>query len=260
VISAILVLAAAQAAAPTVQHPETARFAQCAALARSNPDAAVEEANRWRDGGGGPGARQCLGMAYTTLERWQPAAVAFEQAAREADTRQDPRRGDLWGQAGNAWLAADDAAQARAAFDAALATTALTSAMRGEIHLDRARALVALGDAAGARADLDKGLELVPADPFGWYLSAALAMRQEQLARAQQDIAKAIQLAPGDPDILLLAGNIAAASGEPEAAHTFYNRAISAAPRSEAARNAQAALTANAPAAPTTERTGEDTP
>lgn len=244
------------AAAP---HSDEALFASCAALVKREPERAVTVANEWRLRGGGILARQCLGLAYVALERWAPAAVVFEQAARESETEQRPEQGDLWVQAGNAWLAANEGAKARAAFDAALATALLAPEMRGEVHLDRGRALVALGDLGGARTDIDKGLELVPSDPFAWYLSAALALRQGDLVRARRDIAKAIGGAPDDANLLLLAGNIAGASGEEEAARTFYRRSAQAAPGSDTARAAEAALAANggagSPAATTTEPT-----
>jgi tetratricopeptide (TPR) repeat protein len=184
------------------------------------------------------------------LERWAPAAIAFEQAALEAERGNDPRRADLWVQSGNSWLAANDGGKARKAFDAALATTLLAPELRGEVHLDRGRAGVALGDLAGARADINKGLELVPADPFGWYLSAALAQREGNLARARSDIAKAVQLAPADAPVLLLAGNIAGVSGDLAAARNFFERAAKASPDSESGKAAAAALAANPAAAP----------
>jgi tetratricopeptide (TPR) repeat protein len=243
VIPILLALAAAQAAA----SPEAGddRFRRCADLARSEPQRAVEVAQAWRAEGGGLLARQCLGLAFAALERWPAAAAAFEQAAQEAETRQDPARADFWVQAGNSWLAGDEPAKARKAFDAALAGGALAPELRGEVHLDRARAAVAAGDLAGARADIDKGLELVPGDPFGWYLSAALARRRSDLRRAQDDIARAVSLAPDDAAILLEAGNIAGLSGETEAAKGLYARAARAAPDSEAGRAAAAALAAN---------------
>lgn len=272
IFSSLALAAAAAAAQPTQPVPsarpapraaaaappsDEALFASCAALVRREPERAVTVANDWRIRGGGVLARQCLGLAYVALERWAPAAVVFEQAAREAETEQRPEHADLWVQAGNAWLAANEGAKARAAFDAALATTLLAPEMRGEVHLDRARALVALGDLGGARTDIDKGLELVPSDPFAWYLSAALALRQGDLPRARRDIAKAIGGAPDDAMLLLLAGNIAGASGEEEAARDFYRRSARAAPGSDTARAAEAALAANggagSPATATTE-------
>lgn len=228
-----------------LQAPANLTPESCAALVGSAPEQAIEAAGEWRIRGGGLDARQCLGQAYAALERWAPAATAFEQAARDAEVAQDPRRADFWVQSGNAWLAANDGAKGRTAFDTALATTSLTPELRGEVHLDRARAAVVLGDVAGARVDIDKGLALVPADPFGWYLSAALARREGDLARAKADIAKAVERAPDDADVLLLAGNIAGLSGEVEAAKSFYARAAKAAPQSPAGQAAAAALAAN---------------
>ena len=60
----------------------TARYRGCVEQVRANPEAAVEAANAWLVEGGGIYARQCLGLAYVALERWAPAATAFEQAAR----------------------------------------------------------------------------------------------------------------------------------------------------------------------------------
>jgi tetratricopeptide (TPR) repeat protein len=117
--------------------------------------------------------------------------------------------------------------------------------MRGEIHLDRGRALVALDDLPGARRDFDKAIELAPNDPFAWYMSAALARRQRDLKRAQEHIARAISMAPEDAELLLEAGNIAAMSGESDGARGLYAKAARAAPNSDAGRRAAAALAAN---------------
>jgi tetratricopeptide (TPR) repeat protein len=236
----LLALAAAQAAGPA-DTPDN-RYKACVAQARSAPARAEQQAEAWLRGGGGIRAGQCLGLARSALERWADAGIAFEAAAREAEAKQDRRRADLWVQAGNSWLAAGDAAKALKAFDSALAANLLVPELKGEVHLDRARTRVALGDLGGARADVDKGLELVPADPFAWYLSAALARRQKDLLLAQQHIARAVSLAPEDASILLEAGNIAGVSGEQEAAQGLYARAARAAPTSEAGRAAQAAL------------------
>lgn len=244
-IPILLALAAQTAAAAGPADTVEARYRACTELVRTAPGRALDRADAWRLEGGGLPARQCLGLAYAALGRWPAAAAAFEQAALEAEKGQDPARGDFWVQSGNASLAAGDAAKAKKAFDAALATNLLTPELRGEVHLDRARAAVALNDLAAARADLDKGLELVPADPFAWYLSAALARRQADLPRAQADIAKAVSLAPQEPSILLEAGNIAGVSGETEAAEGLYARAARLAPESEAGRAAAAALAAN---------------
>jgi tetratricopeptide (TPR) repeat protein len=235
---ALLAAAPAPAALPTTKT--------CIDLVRAAPDRAVAIADGWRAKGGGIDAMQCGALALSALERWSEAGVAFEATALEATRVQDLRAADYWVQAGNAWLAGGDPAKAKKDFDTALASTTLAPKLRGEAHLDRARAAVAAGDAAAARSDIDTALTLVAADPFAWYLSAALARRQNDLPRAKADIAKALSLAPEDAQLLLEAGNVAGAGGDTEGARTYFARAAKAAPTSERGRAAAAALAANA--------------
>lgn len=239
----LLLALAAQAAGP-VDTPAN-RYRDCLALARTAPARAAGQAQVWLSSGGGLMAAQCLGLALSAQEKWAEAAAAFEAAAKDSESKQDRRRGDLWVEAGNARLAAGDAAAARKAFDSALATGLLGPQLEGEVHLDLGRAAVALGDPATARTHIDKGLGLVPKDAFAWYLSAALARKQSDLAVARDHIAKAVALAPDDAGILLEAGNIAGVSGEKDAALGLYTRAARTAPGSEAGKAAQAAIAAN---------------
>jgi tetratricopeptide (TPR) repeat protein len=242
--------AAAPATPPATSSADNARFQACVAETRSAPERAVETANAWRVQGGGLDARQCQALAYVALGRWRSAATAFEQAAQDAEAAQDARRTMFRVQAGNAWLAADEGAKAIQSFDAALASAQLSGALRGEVHLDRGRALVALGRSGEARADFDRALELVPADPMAWYLSAALAARQQNLIRAAGDIARARQLAGDDPDVLLLAGTIAGLQGNGAEAERLYAQVAAAAPQSDAGRRAAAALASMRDVAP----------
>jgi tetratricopeptide (TPR) repeat protein len=238
----LLFLAGLQAAAQTpAPDAETrARYRACVDRVRAAPEAGVQEANSWRIVGGGIYARQCLGLAYVALGRWSEAAEDYEQGARDLGPA-DPRAADFWVQAGNAWLAASQAARAIQAFDSALAGDALTDQMRGEVRLDRARALVSAGSLPSARADLDLALRLVADDPMAWYLSAALAHRQHE-ARARADIEHARQLAPDNPDVLLLAGTIAGEAGDMDEAERLYRQVVAAAPDSDAGHAAAASL------------------
>lgn len=239
----LLLAAAAQVAGP-VDTPAN-RYRDCLALARTAPARAAGQAQAWLGSGGGVMAAQCLGLALSAQEKWPEAAAAFEAAAKHAEEQQDRRRGDLWVEAGNARLAAGDAAAARKAFESALATKVLAPQLEGEVYLDLGRAAVALGDPATARTQIDRGLALVPKDPFGWYLSAALARKQNDLALARDHIARSVGLAPDDASILLEAGNIAGLSGEKDAALGLYARAARSAPGSDAGKAAQAAIAAN---------------
>ena len=241
-----LILAAALAAAPAepAQLGDEAKYDACVMLAAGDPEKAIEQANAWRIAGGGVPARQCLALAYVQQQRWSSAAVAFEQAARDSEMAQDGRSARLWVQAGNARLAAKEAQPARNAFDKALASGGLDGEMKGEAHLDRARACVALGDMAAARGDLDAALKLVPDDPLGWLLSATLARKMNDLPRAQKDIAEAVKRSPDDASVALEAGNIAVLTGAPDAARAAWQGAIASQPNSDAAKAAAEALKA----------------
>ncbi|MGB3929181.1 MAG: hypothetical protein WBL20_09475, partial [Sphingobium sp.] len=147
--------AAVKAPAPAARNdgripvPEkfAAPFQQCLDAAIEAPDSGIAFAQKWRIEGGSFYARHCLGFAYARAERWAPAIVAFEQAAEEAERSSEmAQSARLWAQAGNAALASGDAAKARGDFDAALARGLPDGLEKGEVHLDRARALVALGD------------------------------------------------------------------------------------------------------------------
>jgi tetratricopeptide (TPR) repeat protein len=210
-------------------------------MAERSPAAARMEASSWTLAGGGYFAQQCMGLAYTTERQWAAAASAFQQAARSAETAHDVRAGNYWAQAGNAFLAAGDATQARTALDAALASGDLTGFAQGEAQLDRARALVAAGQPMAARVDLDAALVNAPADPLAWLLSATLARRMKDLPRAQKDIGQALARAADDPSVQLEAGNIAAIAGDEANARKAWSEAARLAPpdspiRAETAR------------------------
>ena len=199
--------AAAAASAASVQQAAAARsapdadgripvpakfagpFQACLDQALESPDKAITFAQNWRIDGGSFYARHCMGFALSRAARWGPAIVAFEQAAEEAERGGEiVQSARLWGQAGNAALASGDAKKAREDFDAALARGLPDGMEKGELHLDRARALVALGDVDGARGSLDTALTQAPKDPLAWLLSATLARRTGELALARRAV------------------------------------------------------------------------
>jgi tetratricopeptide (TPR) repeat protein len=210
----------------------------CATLAASDPVAAERRATIDRSATG----RACLGLAFAGQGRFAEAGPAFEEAARVSELARDGHAARYWAQAGNAWLAGAEPAKARAALDAALGAGTLVGQEQGEAFLDRARALVAAGDAARARVDLDAALRLAAADPLAWLLSATLARRTGDLVRARSDIAEALKRSPDDASVQLEAGNVAAAAGDAAGAQAAWREAAKVQPGSPAALSAQAAL------------------
>ncbi len=240
----LLLLAATTVAAAPVKPAALGeeRFAACLAMVDADPAKAIDEASTWQLAGGGLLARHCLGLAFARQERWVPASTAFEQAASEAERNRDGRSARLWVQAANAALAGADAGRARTFLDTAIVSGQLAGAEKGEAHLDRARALVALRQPAQARIDLEEAIKLVPEDPLAWLLSATLARRTGDLALAEKHIDEAAKRAPDDAQVALEAGNIALLQGFESAAKAAWEGAVKLSPDSPAGQAAAAAL------------------
>ncbi len=250
--------AKAAAATPVAQgmalSPDMAKkFQACLDTAIENPAAGVRFAQTWTVEGGSFPASQCKGFAEARGEHWEAAAAAFEVAANEAQkagSSADSAR--LFAQAGNAALAGGQGEKARGYFDAALGHGLPDGLEKGEIYLDRARTLVAMGDMRGARADIDLALKQAPDDPLGWLLSATLARRQQDLGRAKADIAEAKKRAPDDASVALEEGNIAILSDDEPGAKAAWQRVLTLAPQGDqatVARDSLAQLEGAVPAA-----------
>lgn len=222
--------------------PDEARFESCMDMATDDPASGIVAANEWLIAGGGYFARHCLGFAYAKDGRWGAAADSFVTAARDAERARDVRAANLWTQAGNAALAAGQAETALTNFDAAMAQGIKAGLLLGELHLDRARALVATGKTAEAEAAFAEAHRLVPEDPLAWLLSATLARRLGKLERAQADIDIAAKLAPRDPEVALEAGNIAASAGQYDTARRNWTQAIDIRPDGPVAKTARGHL------------------
>ena len=171
-----------------------------------------------------PDALVCRGLEAEKAGDNQAAAQAFEEAAK-ASTDKDPRSARLWAAAGNSWIAAGQAQKASADLDKALAFPWLEGQQRGEALLDRARAAEAQNDLATARSRLNEAGSTISKDPFYWYFSASLAMREGDRIGAQNSIEQALKLAPSDPVILFEAGHVSDYSGNEDQARHYWQQA-----------------------------------
>jgi len=171
-----------------------------------------------------PDALVCRALAAQKDGNPQAAAQAFEEAAK-ASPEKDPATARMWAAAGNMWLAAAQPGKAAFALDRALALPGLEAEQHGEALLDRARAAEAQGDLATARAKVTEAGASISDDPFYWYFSAALAIREKDAATAQSAIAKALGLAPSDPTILFEAGHVADFLGNDDDARRYWGQA-----------------------------------
>lgn len=169
------------------------------------------------------------------------AAQAFEEAAK-ASPEKDPKTARMWAAAGNMWIAAKEPGKAAFDLDKALALPGLEAEQRGEALLDRARAAEAQDDLKTARAKANEAGQTISSDPFYWYFSAALAIRESDPSTALMAINKALTLAPSDSTILFEAGHVADFMGDDQKARGYWMRAAANDPDGEIGKAAAKAV------------------
>jgi tetratricopeptide (TPR) repeat protein len=236
----ILLFAAALAAAvpAAAMTPAPAKLAGCPEVV--TPDALVCRALEAQKGGDP-----------------QTAAMSFEEAAK-ASPDKEPATARMWAAAGNLWLSANQPGKAALALDKALALPGLEAEQRGEALIDRARVAESQNDLVTARAKLNEAAPTVADDPFYWYFSASLWLREGNTASAQSAIGKALGMAPADPAILFEAGHVAHLADDDVGARHYWQRAAAADPKGPIGRAAQEAL--NLLPAPLTVKTDPASP
>ena len=188
-----------------------------------------------------PEAMICRAIRAQAAGSFREAAQAFEQAAL-ASAEQDPAAARMWVAAGNMWMSANEYGKAAFALDKALTLPGLEAEQHGEALLDRARVAEATGDLKTARAKLDAAAQSISEDPFYWYFSAALAIREGDKGRAQSAINKALSLSPTDPTILFEAGHVAHFVGDDAKARDYWTQAAAADPNGATGKSAREAL------------------
>ena len=176
-----------------------------------------------------PEALVCRALAAQASGDNQSAAQSFEEAAK-ASSEKDPKTARMYAAAGNLWIAANQPGKAALDLDRALALPGLEAEQRGEALLDRARAAEAQGDLKTARARANEARATISDDPFYWYFSAALAIREGDGTAAAAAIGKALTMAPSDATILFEAGHVADFNGNDDAARSYWTRAAQSDP------------------------------
>ena len=218
----ILIAALLAAAEPATLPPASAGFMKCQ-----------------RDSGAAQKA--CLAVEAQLAGRFAESATQFETGAGLLRPG-DPASDRMLAAAGNMWIAAGQPGKAAVALDKALAGTGLLADQRGEALLDRARAAEAQGDLKTARAKVTAAAETISQDPFLWYFSAALAIRENDPAAAKLAIGRALGLEPNDPTILFEAGHVFQFAGDDAKARHYWTRASAADPKGKSGDAARRAL------------------
>jgi tetratricopeptide (TPR) repeat protein len=188
-----------------------------------------------------PDALVCHALDAERTGDHAAAAQGFEEAAK-ASPDNEPKTARMWAAAGNLWIAAQQPGKAAFDLDKALGMKGLEAEQRGEALLDRARAAEAQDDLKTARARANEAAQTISDDPFYWYFSAALAIRENDATTAQMAINKALSLAPSDPTILFEAGHVADFTGDDDKARSYWMRAAGNDPNGEIGKAAAKAV------------------
>jgi tetratricopeptide (TPR) repeat protein len=188
-----------------------------------------------------PSALVCRALEAQKAGNNEAAAQGFEEAAK-ASSDKDPKTARMYAAAGNLWIAANQPGKAALDLDKALSLPGLEAEQRGEALLDRARAAEAQNDLSTARAKANEAAATISDDPFYWYFSAALAIREGDGATAKTAIGRALNLAPSDPVILFEAGHVADFTGDDAAARSYWTRAAASDPNGPVGKAAAKAV------------------
>lgn len=226
----------AERAAIATDTADTAasRYRACLNRAVADPAAALAEAAAWQASGGGAAARHCLAAARLQLGQPVEAARDFEALAA-ASPAGSSRKRTLLSQAGDAWLAADDAERAVASFNQALALLGTdTAALIG-----RARARAAQRQLAVAIDDLSAAIAADPLLTEAFVLRASALRQLGHFDRAAADLETALTLTPNAPEALLERGLLRQAAGDPLGARSDWQHLVAQAPGSAAAEVAR---------------------
>lgn len=217
-------------AAPVGDSPATIH---CLETVLANPTAAMAEAEALYQGGNTIGSRHCLGDALVAQGEVPRGARILDALAHEVSKSHDLKpevEATIWGDAGRAWLEADEVDKALAAFNVAVSKTPKDMQLR----VDRS---VALGNARKYWEAIDDLNAAISGgiDTAEVYLLRASAYREVGTAElAMDDINRAMAKAPDDPNILLERGRIRKLAKDIRGAQKDFLAVIKLAPGSDA--------------------------
>jgi tetratricopeptide (TPR) repeat protein len=203
-------------------------YEQCLDLLENDPAGAAAFAEGWA--AGQEGAAHCLALSRIALGQPAEGAAALEAMAGRS-TAPTAVRAMLWGQAGQAWVMADEGERAYAAMTRAVGLLGDDV----ELLIERAGVASGLERYEDALADLDQVLAREPGRVDAMTLRAAALRRLERMAAAEAEVARALALDPDFPEGLLERGILRQRKGDVEGARADWERAIEIDPDSPTA-------------------------
>jgi tetratricopeptide (TPR) repeat protein len=215
---------------PRQTEADAATYDKCMILAKQDPGAARDLAERWQGRGGDHPADHCYAVALVGLKQYKEGAARLEKLAQAMIHAPASLRAEVLGQAAQAWLLAGDPARAYAADGEALKL----HPDNPELMIDRAEAAGTAGWFDKAVVDLDHALKLNPERVEALIYRASAYRELGKLDLALADIDKAVGLAPKSAPALLERGDIRRLKGDVDGARRDWVLVSQLAPGSTA--------------------------
>ncbi|TGY88909.1 tetratricopeptide repeat protein [Marinicauda algicola] len=192
--------ALAQDAVPVDQ----ARYRACIAEIDTAPMAAYETGLAWQAQAGGWPAAHCTALAIVASGDYAEGAARLETNAEGAVAAGDHARAVMFGQAGDAWMAAGDPVKALRAF------TRGRDFAPGDAGLafGRAEAAIEAGLYEVAEEAAGEAIALAPDASDGYRLRGRARLELGELDAAEADMQAARERDPDSIEALLLRGDI----------------------------------------------------
>jgi len=226
-ILAILSLAILAAPRAHAEDSDAARYQRCVLQVAQNAQAALEAARSWSREGGGAPASHCEALAFLALGHAADGAAILQELAYGSAELTDTLKADLFDEAGNAWLVAEEPARAVSAFSSAIDLASagnLPASASATYYSDRARALILFGNRKAARGDLDRSIALAPS-AAALTLRARIKRETKDWAGAANDIARALALDANFAEAFLERGRLGVLQGNIKAARQDFLKA-----------------------------------
>jgi len=229
----LAVLLAAPASAGEAE--DAARYRECMALIDTHPETAFDNAIEWKDLGGGAPAEHCAGAALLVLGYYREAATRLEELGQQP-ALEGALKADLFQQAAQGWLLANEPERAFAVLTAALDIKPNDAGL----WLDRGAVLAEMTLYDDAVEDLSRALTLEPTNADAWAFRGSAHRFLEQNGAALSDLNEAIRLVPSHVEAYLERGNVRRLMGDEDGARNDWLVVVGLAPETDAAASAQA--------------------
>lgn len=199
----------APAHATEAAEPTPGNYDDCIALVESDPAQALDYAQTLETETGGIAAMHCKGLALSALGRHDEAGALLFDLAERIPFADENARADVYAQAADDFLAAENMSQARLAIDHAIEHAPEVA----DYRVTRARLQALDGEWEAVRDDLSAALAENPNSAAALTLRATANRTLGHPQAAMVDIEHAVELAPHSLDALLERGRVRAAQG-----------------------------------------------